>query len=349
MRVGLRPASGEKLWAQVTREDAKRLELAEGARVRVRPNARRSSDSLARGLPRLLSTLLVLGLLGGTAAAFAVTERLKLVPSPIVAPKVTKAFSPICDCPTDEARIRFGLRDADRLTVTIIDADDRPISTIADGERLPAGPVELVWDGRGAPEGVYRARVHLAGARRTIDIPNEMRLDTTPPEFRGESIAPRVFSPDGDGNADFVRVRFRLSERARVVLSAGGDEVVRSTPRSRGDGKIEWFGRDAEEGPQSLEVVAYDLAGNRSTEVQALVRLRFVELVRRQIVVPPGVRFGVGISTDAVRYRWRLGVRTGTSSGRRLALVSPTRPGRYTLTVSYDSHRDAIPVFVRTQ
>jgi hypothetical protein len=300
-------------------------------------------------LPRLLSTLLVLGLLGGTAAAFAVTERLKLVPSPIVAPKLTKAFSPVCDCPTDEARIRFGLRDADRLTVTVIDADDRPVRTIMDGERLPAGPVELVWDGRGAPEGVYRARVHLADARRTIDIPNEMRLDTTAPELTVESIAPRVFSADGDGNADFVRVRFRLSERARVVLSAGGDEVVKSTPRVRGDGKIEWYGRGAREGPHSLEVVAYDLAGNRSTEAQALVRLRFIELLRRQIVVPPGVRFGVGVSTDAERYRWRLGARTGSSSGRTLALLSPARPGRYTLTVSYGGHRDAIPVFVRAQ
>ena len=188
------------------------------------PSTRRSSDSLARGLPRLLSTLLVLGLLGGTAAAFAVTERLKLVPSPIIAPKVTPAFSPVCDCPTDEARIRFGLRDADRLTVTVIDADSRPVRTIADDERFSAGPVEFVWDGRGAPEGVYRVRVHLADARRTIDIPNELRLDTTPPELDVQSIAPRVFSPDGDRNRDFVRVRFSLSERSRVVLAADGKE-----------------------------------------------------------------------------------------------------------------------------
>jgi hypothetical protein len=299
-------------------------------------------------LPRLLSTILVLGLLGGTAAAFAVTERLKLVPSPIVAPKLTKAFSPVCDCPTDKARIRFGLRDADRLTVTVIDSDDRPVHTIVDDERFPAGPVEFAWDG-GAPEGVYRARVHLADARRTIVIPNEMRLDTTPPEFRVESIAPNVFSPDGDGRGDYVRVRFRLSEPARVVLLAGGREVVRSTPRQRGAGKIEWYGRRAHEGPISIVVVAHDLAGNRSVESQALVRLRFVELAPRRIVVPAGVRFGVGVSTDARRYRWRLGARTGTSSGRTLALLAPERVGRYTLNVSYGGHRDAIPVFVRAR
>jgi sulfate transport system ATP-binding protein len=37
VRVELRLANGEELWAQVTREEAQRLELAEGARVRVRP------------------------------------------------------------------------------------------------------------------------------------------------------------------------------------------------------------------------------------------------------------------------------------------------------------------------
>ncbi len=310
---------------------------------------RRSSDSLARGLPRLLSTLLVLGLLGGTAAAFAVTERLKLVPSPIIAPKVTEAFSPVCDCATDEARIRFGLRDADRLTVTIIDEDGDPVATIADAESLPAGPVEFVWSGRGAPQGAYRARVHLDDARRTIVIPNELRIDTTPPTLTVVQIAPTVFSPDGDGNADFVRVRFRLSERGRVVLLADGREVVRSTVRPSGEGKIEWYGRGARVGQHSLEVVAYDLAGNRSTAARALVRLRFIELLRQRIAVPPGVRFGVGVSTDAERYRWRLGARTGSSRTRTLALRSPVLPGRYTLTVSYGGHRDAIPVFVRAQ
>ena len=37
VRVELRLANGEELWAQVTREEAQRLELAEGARVHVRP------------------------------------------------------------------------------------------------------------------------------------------------------------------------------------------------------------------------------------------------------------------------------------------------------------------------
>jgi hypothetical protein len=315
------------------------------------PSTRRSSDSLARGLPRLLSTLLVLSLLGGTAAAFAVTERLKLVPSPIIAPKVTPAFSPVCrgGCTTREARIRFGLRDADRLTVTIIDEDDDPVATIADAESLPAGPVEFVWDGRAAPEGVYRARVHLADARRTIDVPNEMRLDTTPPTLTVERIGPTTFSPDGDGRADKVSAEYSVSERAKISLHHGDDTPVVSPPRSKG--KIDWYARGLLPGVYVVSLSATDLAGNTNDRLVAPteVRLRFVELSPRRIVVPAGVRFGVGVSTDARRYRWRLGSRTGSSSGRSLALLSPALPGRYTLTVSYAGHRDAIPVFVRAQ
>ena len=302
-------------------------------------------------MPRLLSTLLVLGLLGGTAAAFAVTERLKLVPSPIIAPKVTEAFSPICrgGCGTREARIRFGLRDADRVTVTIIDDDDDPVVTIADARSLPSGPVEFVWDGRGASEGVYRARVHLADARRTIDIPNEMRLDTTPPTLTVERIGPTTFSPDGDGRADKVSADYSVSERAKVSLHHGDDTPVVSPPRV--NGKIDWYARGLRPGVYAVSLSATDLAGNTTDRLVAPteVRLRFVELSPRRIVVPAGVRFGVRVSTDARRYRWRLGSRGRTSAGRSLRLVAPERPGRYTLVVSYAGRRDAIPVFVRPQ
>ena len=37
-----------------------------------------------------------------------------------------------------------------------------------------------------------------------------------------------------------------------MVLLADGDEVVRSTPRRRGLGKIEWYGRGAREGPHQI-------------------------------------------------------------------------------------------------
>ena len=297
-------------------------------------------------MPRVLSTVLVLGLLVGTSAAFAITERLKLVPSPIIAPKVTEAFSPVCECPTDVARVRFRLRDADRLTVTVVDADGRTVGTLAKGEEHPAGPVAFSWDGRGAGEGEYRAKVHLARARRTIVIPNTMRLDTTPPVLTVESIRPRVFSPDGDGRADAVHALYSISERASALLLVDGERAVESPPRMRG--KLDWYGRGKPEGTYEVSLGARDLAGNAARpSAPTPVRLRFIAVSPSRVVVPAGLRFGVRVSTDVRRYRWQLGGRRGTSSAQVLVLRAPVRPGRYTLAVAYDGHRSAIPVFVR--
>jgi hypothetical protein len=185
-------------------------------------------------LPRLLSTFLVLALLGGTAAAFAVTERLKLVPTPIIAPYVTPAFSPTCGCDTRSAVVRFKLRDGDRLTVTIVNAGGQAVDMLAEDLERPAGSVSFEWDGRGASEGTYRARVHFARGRRTITIPNATRLDTTPPVLTVKSVAPDVFSPDGDGRADKVKATYAVSEPSRVSLLVDGTQEIVSPLRRSG-------------------------------------------------------------------------------------------------------------------
>jgi len=299
-------------------------------------------------LPRLLSTFLVLGLLAGTAGAFAVTERLKLVPTPIIAPDVTKAFSPTCGCDTRSAAIRFTLREGDRLTVMIVNARDDAVDTLAEDLERPAGRVSFEWDGRGAPEGTYRARVHLARARRTIRIPNPIHLDTTPPVLTVKSLAPDVFSPDGDGRADKVKAVYAVSEPSRVSLLVDGTQEIVSPPRR--SGKLEWYARRERPGLYALTLVAHDLAGNDSRpSVPAVVRLRFISIVETRVVVPSGVRFGVPVSTDGNRYTWRLGSRRGRATGSVLVLRAPQRAGRYTLVVASRSHHDAIPVFVRAR
>jgi hypothetical protein len=297
-------------------------------------------------LPRLLSTLLVLGLLGGTAAAFAVTERLKLVPSPIGTPQITSAFSPACRCKTSSARIAFTLREVDRISVSIVDADGDEVETLLDDERRDAGPVSFVWAGRDAPEGTYRVRIHFDEARRTIEIPNEIRIDRTPPVLTVQSIVPDAFSPDGDGRADKVKLTYALSERSSVELLVDGDSTLRSPPNERG--KLEWYGKGLRPGLYGVTLVAHDLAGNRSQlSPTAVVRLRFITLARDRIVVPAGLRFGVRVSTDARRYAWRLGSRRGNGAAELLVLRAPTLPGRYTLTVSYRGRSDAAALFVR--
>src|SRR5207248_6933421 len=186
------------------------------ARRAVRPHPfTRGFVESARLVARLLSTLLVVGLLGGTAAAFAVTEGLKLQHSPITSTHVPlKVFSPVCGCNTAEAPIGFRLRKADRVTVQIVDAHGAVVRTLVSGKPARRGRFAVRWDGRDAagavlPEGTYKPRVHLAHAHRTIGLPNPIQIDVTPPTIRLVRPIPAIISPDGDHRHDQVRAFYR--------------------------------------------------------------------------------------------------------------------------------------------
>jgi hypothetical protein len=300
-------------------------------------------------VPRLASALLVVGLLVATAAAFAVTERLKLVRSPILQTQLDRrVFSPVCGCESDTVELGFRLRNADRVTITVVDADGRTVSTLVRGERRPAGPVVVRWDGRGddgsvVPEGTYKPRVHLAGQHRTIELPNPMRVDTTAPDVLELSAGPLVFSPDGDGRRDKVAVRYRLAEEGRAELYVGGE--LRVTQRRRlAAGKIDWHGLQGERGlpagSYELSLVATDLAGNRSRPGgPVVVTIRYVELSRRAITVRAGRRFSVRVTTDAESFSWRLGRAGGRAVPGVLVVRAPQRPGRYALVVEANDRR----------
>src|SRR2546430_2455302 len=128
-------------------------------------------------------TVLALLLLTATATAFAVTQRLKLEPSPISQTRVAKVFSPVCECASQAATIQFSLRRADHLRIAIR-LGLRQV-TISDGE-FKRGLVNARWNGRDAagavvPDGVYYPVVHMRRSQRTIDLPNPIRIDTQPP------------------------------------------------------------------------------------------------------------------------------------------------------------------------
>jgi hypothetical protein len=305
-------------------------------------------------LARLLPTLLVLALVAATAAAFAVAERLKLERPPIAAPRIDKVFSPVCRCPTDDATIAFRLRRSDTVRLAIVDDELRVVRRLLESTRVPAGAFETSWDGRdddGAlvPDGSYRPRLHLASDRRTIVLPNPIRVDTRPPRLRGVGARPARFSPDGDGRRDKVEVFYRLNERARALLYLGDRRLVRTRHRPL-RGKVEWFGlvhgRPLRAGRYRLDLEAEDPAGNRSEPIAVTVRIRYVELGRAAIRVRARTRFGVRVRTDAERFRWRFAGGTGTARPGLLVLRAP-RAGRYTLFVEANGHGARAPVVVR--
>jgi hypothetical protein len=294
-------------------------------------------------LARWPQLVIVLALLGATAAAFAVTERLKLERSPVTGTRVDRVFSPVCECARDVAVISFVLRQRETVTLDILDQDRRSIRTLVRNQREPRGRASFTWDGRDnidrvVPEGVYRPRVQLERNGRTIVLPNPIRVDTTAPVIRLVRVFPRVFSPDSDGNEDRVTADYRISERANALMLVNGRQRVQSKFR-RLEGRLVWFGRVngrvVRPGIYEIRLRAVDRAGNRSLRTRAVpVRVRFVELSRERIEVGAGKPFSVRVRTDADSYRWLFAGQRGGGTREVLILRAPEEPGSYTLYVT---------------
>jgi hypothetical protein len=304
-------------------------------------------------LARPATTILVLLVLAGSAAAFAISEGLKVQRAAITAVHIDgKIFSPLCACATDRVTIGFRLTRSDRLTVGIVDSHGQIVRTLVRGKLFGRGKHHFTWNGLtgvGAvvPDGVYEPRIHLHRTAKTLVLPSPIRVDTVSPLIRVVSVLPRVISPDGDGQSDVVHVRYRINERAHAVLYV--NNVLRArTKFQRQSDTIDWYGRVGGHalppGNYRLSLAAVDLAGNPSAQVEAgTITIRFVELPSKVLRAKPGARVVVRVSTDArkVSYTLRHGsstVAAGTSS-RRLVLDAPARAGRYTLVVGAAGHQ----------
>src|SRR5580765_7046490 len=226
--------------------------------------------------------------MAGSAAAFAISEGLKVQKAAITAVQIpTRVFSPVCDCPTGRISIAFRLTRRDRLTVGIVDSHGQIVRTLVPSKLFGRGKHHFTWNGLtnvGAvvPDGVYEPRIRLHRAGKTLVLPNPITVDTVPPRIAPVAVHPRTISPDGDGHSDVVHVRYRIDERAHALLFVNGIQRARTKFQRQRD-TIDWYGkvlgRALPPGSYRLSVAAVDLAGNSSRVVPAgLVRIRYVEL-----------------------------------------------------------------------
>jgi hypothetical protein len=207
-----------------------------------------------------------------TATAFAVTQRLKLEPSPISQTRVSDVFSPVCRCATKAANIEFSLRRADHLRIAVRTTSGEV--TVAEGS-FPRGDVHVRWDGRDAsgelvPDGIYYPLVQLQRAGRTIDLPNPIRVDSIRPSIRIRSLGPRVFRP----GTQKLTVTYTVSEHAHALLFVDGRRrVFTASKRLRyllhWSGKV--HGRAIRAGRHRVKLIAEDLAGNRSAATPVII------------------------------------------------------------------------------
>lgn len=304
-------------------------------------------------------TVTLVGLLVATAAAFAITERLKLTKSPLMpGTKVSKTFSPKCGCARGHANIVIKLRRADAITVKVLGPSRRLVRVLVEDVFTRRGFSTFRWDGRTdagtrAPDGTYQAEVHLAQQHQTILLPNKIQLDTTAPVVRDATPNREEFSPDGDKQADFVRIKYQLSKPAHLQLYLDGQRIL-NTNQHTATGNVAWYGTAHKTtlapGEYTLELGATDLAGNSTPVKQRWhlqLRIRYIQLASAKIEALAGAHFVIGVSTDAKRYSWQLGRRKGNASTPVLRLLAPDRRGRYTLTVTEHGHASRAAVFVR--
>jgi hypothetical protein len=227
---------------------------------------------MRRNAPTILALLLIVA----TATAFAVTQRLKLEPSPISQTRVSDVFSPVCRCASKAASIEFSLRRADDVRIAVRTGSGEV--TVAEGS-FAQGDVHVRWDGRDAsgelvPDGTYYPFVQLKRAGRTIDLPNPIRVDTIRPSIKFTSLRPRLFRP----GAEKLRVTYRVSEHAHALLFVDGRRRV-FTASTRLRGRLQWYGKVRghliRPGRHKVKLVAEDLAGNRSAPTPwVVVRVR---------------------------------------------------------------------------
>jgi hypothetical protein len=301
-------------------------------------------------LQRVLTSAALVGLLIATAAAFAITERLKLVKSPIYGTHVSKRVSPTCGCARGKAGIRVTMRSGDDVTITIRDAAGHLVDTLAAGEYVPRGPVRFVWDGKTdlgkrAPDGAYQPEIHFARQHRTILLPNRIVLDTHPPKVLSVTPSRDTISPDGDNVGDSIKVSYRFNSPARAALYLGSRRIE-LTRGHKPKGTFTWHGsvdgKPLARGTYTLYLGGIDEAGNLTppnARRQLFVRVRYIQLLRDRIVLKkPGVRFGVGVDTDAPFYLWSLDGVKGVSTEPVLRVHAPDKPGTYALVVSERGH-----------
>lgn len=294
---------------------------------------------------------MLLGLLLASAAAFAITEHLKLIKSPIYGPQVSKVFSPA----VGKAEIAFKLRHPDSVTVTIVDSHGNPVDTLRSGVSEPKGKlVTFRWDGRTtagvAPNGsVYRPEVHLANARRTILMPNKITVDTSTPKVLAASDGAGILVP---GEHHGIAIHYTLGENAHASVYVRGHRVVLGH-RSAKDGKVRWNGKVGGKalppGRYVVEVAAVDLAGNETPPAgrkRVIVLIRPIALGKIPSRVKPGARFAVKVRTPASHYTWTFAGAHGIGKAKLLHLHAPTHRGHYRLVVSEHGHSATAVVIV---
>jgi flagellar hook assembly protein FlgD len=130
----------------------------------------------------------------------------------------------------ETTRIRFSLTTAATATVEIVNGSGVTVRQLANARSFPAGASRLLWDGRNGsgalvPDGVYSVSISAQSPGQSDSDSDDVIVDRT---LGFLAVAPRPFSPNGDGRRETTSVAFQLARPAgvRVLVLRGLDRII---------------------------------------------------------------------------------------------------------------------------
>jgi flagellar hook assembly protein FlgD len=126
--------------------------------------------------------------------------------------------------------VSFSLTTAATATVEIANGSGVTVRQLANARSFPAGTSRLLWDGRNGsgvlvPDGLYSVLITAQSPGQSDSDSVEVVVDRT---LGYLDVAPRPFSPNGDGRRETTSVAFELARPAglRVLVLRGGERVI---------------------------------------------------------------------------------------------------------------------------
>ncbi len=156
----------------------------------------------ARGGAEPLARIVFAALVFACFAAFFLTQRLKHSPTAVQRFELLPSFSPSPASPHKEEQISFKLRNAERVTVAILDARGNVVATLLSAYPAPRyKQLSLRWNGRRGTATGYGTGTTAHGHRylvpRTIGRiapPGEYRVRLTLSRQPNPVLSPRTFT-----------------------------------------------------------------------------------------------------------------------------------------------------------
>ena len=202
-----------------------------------------------------------------------------------------EAITPNGDGQADTSTVSYRLTAAMNLTVTVNDAIGSVVATLVDRVWTQPGTHSVVVDGAALPDGSYS--VVLIG-RTAAGVELRQSVPLTVSRTLGlVAVSPPVFSPNGDGRRDVVRVTFSLSVaadvRVRILRDGRWVATLLSSSLLPGVQRLIWDGmranRPVRDGTYSAVVEAEGEAASTTSFAVPFV----------SDTTPPAVRFLPGL------------------------------------------------------